>query len=98
MRSAAKGAHESLFSAYPWMSTTTGPLPPERTKMSAPSGLCTVLGRKLEGKEGGVWLETVVTAKRTTARKRRIIDISIHENNRFVRRHTNLSCAWRYGL
>src|SRR5712692_11271183 len=81
MRSAARGAHESLFSAYPCRSTTTGPLPPQRTKMSAPCGLCIVFAGKLDGKEGGVWLDTVATAKRDTARKRRIIDTSVLRNN-----------------
>jgi hypothetical protein len=42
------------------------------------SGLRT---RILDGKEGGVWLDTVPTAKRYTARKRRIIDTSVLGNN-----------------
>jgi hypothetical protein len=41
----------------------------------------------LDGREGGVWLETVATAK-STASKRRIIDTSAGANW-FVRDHTN---------
>ena len=43
---------ESQFCAYQWIRTTTGPLPPQRRKMSAPSGLWIVFIWKLDGKEG----------------------------------------------
>src|SRR5258708_23002386 len=46
------------------MRTTAGPVPAERTKMSAPAGLWTIWDLKVEGKAGcavAIWAESTAT-------------------------------------